>query len=271
MFNSHIHTDFSPDCSCSMEEMCEAAIKKGLMGISVTDHCDMHTFISHNPYLTSLKSNTESKKMAEKYAGRLCVLSGIELGDAFFRYENAKRILARLELDSILLSIHAVMINGIERFLSHVDFSLFSEKELDGIVRNYFDRLLVSAEETDFDICAHLTLPFRYINGVYKRNLPVQNYSEEIKKVLSVLVERKKALELNTSELDRQLFDFMPSESIVEEFFNMGGRLVTIGTDAHTPKALDKGFFEAKKLLIKIGFPYYVYYKDRLVVEKSLI
>ena len=263
MFNSHVHTLFSRDCVHSAEEMAVAALDNGLFGICITDHCDMHTFISHNAYQNMINSNKESKRLAEKYSGRLCVLSGIELGDAYFRYSYAERILKKLELDTVLLSIHAVMINGIEKFLSHIDFSSFSENELDLVVKNYFDRLYVSVCETDFDICAHLTLPFRYINGVYGRNLPMKNYYGQIKKVLSALIERGKELELNTSELSRQLFDFMPTKDIISEYASMGGRLVSIGTDAHTPQNIAAGFNEGKKLLRECGFSSYVYYKDR--------
>ena len=270
MFNSHVHTHFSRDCAYSAEEMAEAALKEGLFGICITDHCDMHTFISHNAYQNMLKSNKESKRLAEKYNGRLCVLSGIELGDAYFRHEYSERLLKKLELDTVLLSIHAVMVNGIEKFLSHIDFSSFSENELDLVVKNYFERLFVSVCETDFDICAHLTLPFRYINGVYGRNLPIKNYHEQIKKVLSALIERGKALELNTSELSRQLFDFMPAKDIIIEYAQMGGKFISIGTDAHTPKNIAAGFNEGKKLLYECGFSSYVYYKDRKPIPINL-
>jgi len=266
VFNSHVHTSFSRDCTYTGEEMCRAAIEKGLSGISITDHCDMHTFISHNAYSNSIKSNRESKSLAEKYKNELCVLSGIELGDAFFKHDSAKRILEKLELDVVLLSIHAVMISGVERFLSHIDFGTFSTDELDSVVNSYFERLIISLEETDFDICSHLTLPFRYINGVYKRNLPIENYSAQIKKALSIIIERGKALELNTSELKRQLFDFMPSESILKEYARMGGRLVSLGSDAHTPENIDAGLLEGIELLKKSGFSSYVYYRNRRAV-----
>ena len=270
MFNSHVHTNHSHDCNTPMEKMCESAIEAGMCGISVTDHFNADSCISQNSYRSVLNSAIEARSLSKKYGDRLLITVGIEMSDVFRKPEYSARLIKAVRPDSIIMSVHNVVVSSLAENIARMRFSSMSEEKVDKVISVYFKELTKAVTLTDFDICGHLTLPYRYTNGVYKMRLSYEKFLPEIKKILSILIDRNKALEINTSDVHHQLHDFMPDENIVRMYYEMGGRLVTIGTDAHRADNISAGFKEAKEMLSKIGFKSYCYYKSRKMVEISL-
>ena len=267
MFNSHVHSNFSHDCNTSMEKMCESAIRSGLLGICVTDHFNADSCITQNSYRSVLNSVKKARELSLKYEGKLLITAGVEMSDVFRKPEYSARLVKAACPDSIIMSVHNVVPDNLPENIARMRFSDMSQKKVNEVISVYFKELIEAVTLTDFDICAHLTLPYRYINGVYGLSLSYEEFLPEIKKILSILIDRNKALEINTSDVHRQLYDFMPDEKIVRMYYEMGGRLVTIGTDAHHPHNISSGFKEAKEMLLKIGFKSYCYYKNRKSIE----
>lgn len=270
MFNSHIHTEYSHDCKIPMEDMCLAAIAAGFSGIAITDHCNADFCISDNAYRRILNSAEDARKFNEKFSGKLTVTAGVEMSDILRKPDYTARMIKAIHPDSVIASAHNVMLNNLPQHISRMDFSKMSDDEAYKIIEIYFHELLLVAQNADFDILAHLTLPLRYTNGVYGKKLTIDKFTKEIEKILLVLIKRQKALEVNTSDVNHQLFDFMPGEDILKKYFALGGRLVTIGTDAHKPENISAGFKEAKLMLKNIGFDSYCFYKNRKPVKINL-
>ena len=271
LFNSHVHTDFSADCTITGEAMCESAIAHALSGITITDHSNLASCISHNAFRTSLNSVLKARELKEKYRGRLQILAGIEMGDALCMPDYAGRIIRATKPDFVLASVHSVPFPNKHQYINKIDYPSMADKEIDSLIRLYFKLCLQTVKESDFDSFAHLTIPFRYINGVSKKNVDIRPYYDIINEILKNIVARKKALELNTSELSRQLFDFMPNEEIINMYKACGGSLVTIGSVAHVPENIAFGLSDALSLLKRAGFTSYVYYKNRESVEVPIL
>lgn len=263
MYNSHVHTDFSVDCTVPAAEMCGAAIQKGVSGIAITDHCNIAKCVSRNVYQTALHSAEKALELQKQYECALDIAVGIEIDEMIYKPDYAQRIIDAVDFDVVLASVHAVELNCIPVYISEIDFSVLSQRETEDIFTSYYKDLLQTVKSCDFDVCAHLTLPLRYANGVYHKNINIKKYYSYIEKILSVLVDRKKALELNTSEINRQLFDFMPNEDILKMYRDLGGTLITIGSDAHKKEHIDFGFKEAAEVLSRVGFDSYVFYTGR--------
>ena len=270
MFNSHIHTNHSRDCKVTMEEMCLAAINAGFSGISITDHLNADICISSNSYSNISASINESREMNIKFKDRLIVTAGVETSDVLRKPDYVARILKSLKPDSVIASVHNVFMNNMPRNLSHMDFGSLTDDEAYKVIKTYFAELVPVSEKSDYDILAHLTLPLRYTNGKCGKKLVLDSFAKEIEKILAAVIKREKALELNTSDFNHQLFDFMPGKDILCKYYGMGGRLVTIGTDAHKTENIDVGFNEAKAMLKEIGFDSYCYYKNRKPVKIQL-
>ena len=270
MFNSHIHTNHSQDCKIPMETMCLAAIDAGFSGIAITDHFNADTCISNNSYARALASAKEARELGEKYSSQISILAGIEVGDGLRKPDYTQRLLKTMKPDCVIASVHNVFMNSMPRNLARMDFGKMTDDEAYEVIKVYFSELIPIAKKTDYDILAHLTLPLRYTNGKYGKKLTLDRFSSEIEEILSTIIKREKALEINTSDVNYQLCDFMPCESIVKKYYGLGGRLVTIGTDAHKAENIAVGFDKAKAMLKDIGFESYQYYKNRKPIDVTL-
>ena len=94
-------------------------------------------------------------------------------------------------------------------------------------------------------------------------------YKKKIKKILEAIIRKGIAMEMN-GMLFREFDGYYPYLWIVEMYYELGGYLITLSTDAHSPKAVGMGYENRIPLLKEIGFTHQVYYKDRKSVPCSL-
>ncbi len=265
IYNSHIHTSASPDCTEPIEAICRAAIDSRLAGIAITDHFSGSLYISYNSYNVLKTSHLNARAMAKKYFGKLEVLSGVEFDEMLWSPDYINRAISTFDLDVVLASVHRVKAAKDNNYLSRIDFSTFTETELSEFVYLYFNDVLKTAQSCDFDVLSHLTIVLRYICGKYRRELDIPQHADIIDEILKVLINRDKALEVNTSEAFN--IGLMPDANILARYRTLGGKKVTIGTDAHCKENLLKGFDEAVKALKGLGFDSYYFYRNRQAVK----
>ena len=269
LYNSHIHTKNSPDGKYSAEDMANAAIANGLSGITVTDHCNIGTFISENIYDRIKSSVADTLEIRRLCSGRLEVGVGIEVGEAIWNREYTDRILASADFDAVLASVHCLKnVKPGNGHLSRIDFSALSAEETSDILDIYYADVLKTASECNFDILSHLTLPLRYFLRSCGRHFVSERHDKVIDDILKTLIDRGKALEVNTSELEG--LGLMPDRRILERFRRLGGELVTIGSDAHKPEKIALGLVYAAETLRECSFDSYVYYKNHKPVFVSI-
>ena len=126
-----------------------------------------------------------------------------------------------------------------------------------------FIRKALSAKQVGCDIMAHLSCPFRYIVGKYGIDLDTRKYQKQICKILDGIIENSIAMEIITSGIGTAFGKLMPEGWIIEKFKEKGGYLVTLGSDAHVPENVGKGFEQAKELLKSLAFDGYYYFQKR--------
>ncbi len=256
----HVHTDNSPDCVCSIERTVEKAISMGVSVLAIADHCNMTTFVEHNIEKRIANSVKESRAMAKKYADKIKILSAVEMGDYIYEKECGDKILKSHDFDAIVASVHIAQKD--RKAYSQIDFGKISNDEIKEFLDGYFEDLKETAETTDFDILAHLTCPYRYINGIYSQNFDSKEYEEEITDILKTLIKREKAMEVNTSGVAPYGMLF-PDEWIVKKYYDLGGRIITLGSDAHVAENVAADFDAVVSFLKECGFSGYYYYKKR--------
>jgi histidinol-phosphatase (PHP family) len=118
-------------------------------------------------------------------------------------------------------------------------------------------------EKTDFDVLTHLTCPLRYINGKYNRNADIMRHRDEIFTIFEKIIQKDIALEINTSGLDSNFGEYMPPLPLIKAYQNMGGKRITLASDAHVPQNIGKGFEKTAALLQDIGFDGYYIFRKR--------
>lgn len=268
IFNSHIHTSISKDGKATADEMCHTAYVENISGIAITDHCEISSFISENVYQKTKHSTLLAAKMKEKYTGKLFVGIGVEIGDGMLNSQYTNRILHLADYDVVLASIHVINYQNRIIHLSRVDFSKLSQDSISEYMNQYFMHLLETAQKADYDVLSHITLPLRYTNAECGLDINIKKYTSYIDHILKAVIERDKAIEVNTSEIDR--IGLMPDKDILMRYRELGGTKITIGSDAHNTSHLMHGIADSINCLKMCGFTQYGYYKNRKYVSVDL-
>lgn len=253
----HIHTDCSPDGADSAMMMCESAARLGFYAVAITDHCECNSYLRDGYDKSVRQSCYESRKAAAAFQGRLHVLSGIELGQPMQDPEAAQDALDCFRHDFVLASLHNIK-NKKDFF--ELDYST---EKIDVILGRYFDEILEIIEWGKFDSLAHLTYPWRYIVGEF--GLPISNsrYLYKMEEVLKSLIAKKIALEVNTSGFRQKLGVSMPDYPVIRRYRELGGSLITLGSDAHRWADVGGGIEQGLELLRRAGFHHYTVYSGR--------
>ena len=265
----HTHSQFSHDSICVIEEMCLFQMQRGTKIFAVTDHCDIASFCQYDVFAPIKEALEEVVALKKRYDGRCLILSGVEIGEGFWFPEQCKKIHDLALYDVIIGSVHCVKCKDLEMAYSRIDFSLLDREKIYKYLDCYFRDMITMLQTEDFDILAHLTCPLRYIEGKYGIQLDLKRFEEKISTILKTVVERKIALEINTSSYDT-LHDFMPGREIIEKYYRMGGRLVTLGSDAHIAEHASYKFENVVQALKEVGFENICYYQNRNRKEISL-
>lgn len=266
-FDMHTHSRSSHDSVCEVSDMQSAMQKNGLTGFAVTDHCDIEYYETQNLDEIFLQSVTDAIE-ADKN-GKTRVLCGVEIGEGFWHPFETNRIIGKFNFDVIIGSVHAVRFNNYYMPYSKIDFSKLGNEATLQYLDSYFDDILFMITHCDIDVLAHLTCPLRYINGKYGLNIDPDRYMEKIERILKIIIERKIALEVNTSCVydGSGYCEFMPTIDIIKMYRDMGGYLITTGSDAHIAQNAANKFDTLYKTLKELGFKNTYYYKNRCAIQ----
>jgi len=262
----HTHSLHSHDSECPIEDMLLAHLEKGCKIMAVTNHFDTWFFDRYDIFTPIKESAEEVDRLNEKYGDKALILKGFEISEGFWYPEIAEKVYTLADFDAVVGSAHTVRR---EKDPLPYSWDSFSDADRDYITKymsKYFSEVLVLLSETDFDILAHLTCPLRYINGKFKKNFTLDGFEDKIDLILRTVIEKGIALEVNTSSFGL-LGDFMPYTDIIKRYKELGGELITLGSDAHVAENACCYFSEAITTLKEIGFEGIYYYKKRKPIK----
>lgn len=261
ILDMHTHTDNSFDGHHSVMFMCESAVAKNLRAIAFTDHIEMDFFKEKSFDRTALQSFIDITKARSTFEGTLIVCVGIELGEATYNIKDSEDLLSKMKYDFVVASIHNL--RNMEDF-SCLDYKKY---DIDKLLNKYFDDIIELSAWGKFDSLAHMTYPLRYISGVHKIPVDISKYQSKIDEALSLLAENDKALEINTSGLRQALGTTMPDESYVKRFKQLGGKMITIGSDAHYAEYIGSGIDTGMQIAKRCGFDCVTLFQNRQPIE----
>ena len=266
----HVHSHNSHDSKAPIAQTAEEAIKRGVSVFAITDHCDTQYYYSRRTPQRITASINEVTTTMNVFAGKVVLLKGIEISEIVWDMMHGYEIYSAHEYDVVIGSVHAVRYKEWSDPYSLQDLTQIPPQELVGFMDKYFDEVLETLEKLPCDIMAHLTCPLRYINYKFGLNFDIRPYEKKIEKILEFIIQNAIAMEINTSGMNGENGYFMPDEWIVEKYRDMGGYLVTIGSDAHASENIGKGFAEALAMLKRLGFRHYYYYKGRKNIQVTI-
>ena len=267
----HLHSLHSGDSEAPMLAQAEAAAAAGLKTMCFTEHLDHNYRYDLNPEADcSFDLDMEAYRRdflglrAHAPAG-LEILFGVELGlmpdlDGYYTdFLSRNR-----DLDYVIGSVH--LINGYDPYYSTI-FDGHDEKE---IHRSYFECMLSCVKACGcFDSLGHLDYVVRYGPSGGK-NYRSADYMEIIDEILRIIIRRDQALEINTKPLYKGMLQPNPDPAILTRYRELGGRLLTVGSDAHFPEGIGFGFDRVLSLVRESGFSSIAVYRNRIPEEYGI-
>lgn len=265
----HMHTEFSTDSEAPVRSMLDAAIRRGLHTVCITDHMDrdypLDKSLGEEPFQFDLERYfCILTKIQEEYRGRLDVRIGVEIGLQPHLGEIYREMTARYPFDFVIGSLH--LVHGLDPYYGE----LFEGRPDGEAYRETFEETLRCLENVrDFDVLGHLDYVVRYGNH-QALEYSYEKFADEIDAVLKKLISMGKGLEVNTAGLKYGLGFCHPHPDVLQRYKELGGEIVTVGADAHRPEHVAYEFERAKAVLAACGFRYYAEYKGRRPVFRNL-
>ena len=259
----HVHTSFSKDSDASPESMIQEAIRKGLEVVCITDHLDLDfaepgfeiNFDNYFPVLQALK---------EKYSEKIDVRMGVEFGMQPHLVQECTKLVNRYPFDFVIGSLH--IIDGQDPYYRK-SFEGRTDEEL---YRRAFELTLEDVRAMDdFDVLGHLDYIVRY-GKMREAEYSYQQYSDYIDAILKCLVEKGKGVEINTAGWKYGLPFAHPHPDVLKRYRELGGEIITIGSDGHKPEHIAYNFDKVSDILRMCGFKYYTEFKQRKPIFRQL-
>ncbi len=249
MFDCHVHTKFSTDSKMNIEDALKRA--SGLnIGMIITEHMDLkYPFEGKFAFDPEEYFNKYSKYRNDK------LLLGVEMGIREDCLEENKRLAQSYGFDYIIGSVHVV--DNIDIY----EGIFYEGRDKKEVYSQYLNAMLESIKKHDFiDSLGHIDYIARYArfddNEIYYRE-----FENEIDEILKILIQNEKAIEINT----RRIGNSKVVSSLIQiykRYYELGGRIVTIGSDSHTQENIGANFDIAKEMVDMCNLKM-VYYKDR--------
>lgn len=265
----HLHTNHSGDSSTPMEEMILQGISQGLSTLCFTEHHDLDFPITTLDPKGKFECNADLyfrdfTKYQNKYADKIQLLFGIELGLQPSVIEQNKSYIEAYDFDFIIGSSH--LCNGIDP--SCPEF--YRNRSEEEAYREYFDSILENINSfSDFDVYGHLDYVVRYGPNT-DTEYSYTKYQDILDKIIRSLIENGKGIEINTGGLKRGMRDLHPCTDIIKRYKSLGGEIITVGSDAHVPMNIATHFKRSEDVLIECGFRYYTIFEHRTPIFKKL-
>ena len=260
----HLHSEHSGDSTAPMETQILSGIEKGLKVMCFTDHYDPEFPYDNNPDVApgtfELDYDLYKKdflKMKDKYEGQIDLRFGVELGLQPHLGSFLQSYAREHDFDFIIGSNH--LCAGFDPY--YPDF-LFNRTQEEALKLYLEDTLANIRVFPDIDSCGHLDYVARYLPD-RERIYNYGSFSDLIDPILRELITRGIALEINTAPLTKGMPYFNPLPDILARYREMGGELITVGSDAHVPERIAGCFEETAGILRSLGFRYYAIYKAR--------
>ena len=254
----HNHSNCSPDGDDSVLEMRLQAESLGLWAHTLTDHCECQNFPQR--YRSRVEHAWSEMTQQVPQGGHCRYYRGIELGQPNQGVEAARQALESRAYDFVIGSIHNI--RGYEDFF-YLDYSQVAPGFIDELLTTYWEEEQEVIQWGQFDSLGHLTYPLRYIEGYHVIPVDLGKHREDIDQVFLALIQKGKALEVNTSGLRQKIGKTLPDLPLLRRYRELGGELVTLGSDAHSVQDLGKGIEDGMDLLKEAGFRYFALYDQR--------
>jgi histidinol-phosphatase (PHP family) len=246
----HLHTADSADSDESMERVCARAVELGLSEICFTEHYDTDPFDVGYGHYDDARYERRLSAVRRQFAGRLVIRKGLEFDFQSRHTARLRERLAPYSFDFLLGSVHCVFGSMPRRAIAERGYPP------DEVYRAYFNELRALIATGLSHCLAHLDYVRKTcadILGAYYYG----DYEQEMDDVIARLVAGGMGLEVNARNFDNGQ-PLAPAVDVLRMYHEAGGRLVTVGSDAHAACEVGRGLAAACHQLRAAGFTEYM-------------
>lgn len=258
----HTHTEISPDSEAKFADMLAAAQNAGLAAYAVTDHIELCRYYPQGYYKARPRNGEDFFNYAERWersmtqnslakdlcGGKMQFISGIELGEPDVDFALGESLYRDKRLDFTIASLHELQ--------GKLDFYFldYRKEDVGALLTRYFDTLLSIAKWGYYDVLGHITYPLRYIEGDAGIPVDMTAYRDVIAEIFKAVIAGGKGIELNTSGYRQSYGKPFPDAQLLRLYRDLGGRILSLGSDAHRPEDVAGGIAQGAALAQSAGF-----------------
>lgn len=269
MIDSHTHTFYSKHATGSVDELVDAAMRRNVKVLTITDHAPFHVDTNNRLLEAELDSYFQDIERARRRcAGSMKVLAGLECDYIQGSEPYLQRLLNNAELDFVIGSIHYVPVEG--ELVKVWDLPRLHDVT---VLNRYFDELRGLLTCGLFDAVGHA--------DTLLRGVPEAVLLDRLKPMVPLFADRRLSYELNASGVRKTVYDSKlrherlgvtsyPSRAIVP-LLARAGATFTIGSDAHNPADVGEGVIALLHELAPLGVQTISYYEKRVRVDLATV
>lgn len=265
----HLHSSFSSDSDAALESMVQQGIALGLKSMCITEHLD-YDYPPNEENLDFLLDfdayQKELFRLKKAYAGQIELLFGIELGLQPHLNARYAEVTQTYPFDFVIGSSH--LVDGIDpyepEYFEHHGTHMGIQRYFESIIEN-----VNACTDVDFQVYGHLDYVVRYAEGK-SDSFSYEAYADLIDTMLTAIISHGKGIELNTAGLKYGLAYPNPHMDILKRYRELGGTILTIGSDGHKPEHMAYDFDKVPAILKEAGFDHYTIFKDRKPVDIAI-
>jgi len=244
----HVHTQFSKDSKEEPERYITLAIERGIKYLGFSDHIDLDPTDKDYGYYRYEDALSSYNMLKKKYENNLNLFFATEVTYQQDLEKSIEKNISGRPYDYIIGSVHRL--EGITFSGAH-GMPFFKDKDENYSYNMYFDELYRMVNTDFFQIVGHFDIIKRHGVSLYG-SFKVEKYREKIKKILATIIEKNMVIEINSSGFRFGLGEQYPTNDIIKMFRDLGGREVTIGSDAHSISNFGAYLEEAVKNTLSI-------------------
>ena len=261
------------DSDADIEKCIKRAIELNLSAYAITDHCECNAWYPEEHYseqqkkvmdyynyekdfCSSLSAVTELK---EKYKD-FNLLCGVEMGQAMLAPDIAEKIISDSRLDFVIGSVHQIKN---EKDFYYIEYDKMTMNEIYELLERYFIEVYELCKWGKFDVLGHMTYCLRYMKCRNNINPDLSRFDDVIAESFKELIHKEKGIEINTSGIRQGFGDCFPSLKYAKLFRDLGGEVISTGSDAHTVEDIGKNIPDGIKIAADAGFQRLCFFRNR--------
>lgn len=257
MKDCHVHTNISHDGISEIKEYIASGKEKNVDEITFTEHWDDYTGLDTKLKTLDVSAYRE-KYLKYKDDSVLKINFGIEVGLQPDIVDKVETMIKQYPFDFVIGSSHITCKKDMA-----MDKSFFNGLTRKEAYLKYFKEVLENIKlYNEFDVYGHIDYVVRY-GGYAENKIEYNEFNEILDEILTLLIKKDKGIEINTSGIRYKLCNPHPNIDILKRYKELGGKIITMGSDAHKVDNLAEDFSLAFDILEDVGFKEIAVYHNR--------